>query len=278
MTSTHSWDAVDVHPICYFDIDSLPTFPKGHEKLLIFFQLNTFDGCHFVGTRSQKLFAIHWTQLTTPFTPPIIQPVHLHGSAPCCYRSSLRGTTLCAAPSKSYNFSANYQACMAIPTWCRCAPPILFWLWPSFNVFPRSCLTWIFLIDLHWGVPPRVHRPEKAMPFWQIIMYVLQCLHDIHVHLFCFDVELHTFNLFLLRSCVATCPTSNCGLGTSLLWHELVCYAVNYYLLWNLPELSLFGNYSILMWNAFEDTLLRDIVLTMSVCLYMCANILFLGY
>ena len=42
------------------------------------------------------------------------------------------------------------------------------------------------------------------------------------VHLFCFD--LHKFNLFLLRSCTATCPTSNCGCGTSLLWQELVMH------------------------------------------------------
>ena len=48
----------------------------------------------------------------------------------------------------------------------------------------------------------------------------LQCPHAIHVHLFCFD--LHKFNLFLLRSRAATCPTLNCGRGTSLLRQELV--------------------------------------------------------
>ena len=68
------------------------------------------------------------------------------------YRSSLRGTTLCVAPTKSYNFSTNYHACMAMPKWCRCAPPMLFRLWPLFSLFPRSCLTWIFLIDLHCEV------------------------------------------------------------------------------------------------------------------------------
>ena len=79
MTSTDSCYAVDyVHPICYFDLDIFPTFPKGHKKLC------TLDGCHFLGTRSQKLFAIHLTQFTTPFTPPPPpQPAHLHGSAPC---------------------------------------------------------------------------------------------------------------------------------------------------------------------------------------------------
>ena len=65
-------------------------------------------------------------------------------------------------------------------------------------------------------------NPANATPFRQIIMYVLQCPHDVHVHLFCFDLDLHKLNLFLLRSCVATCPTSNCGCGTSLLRQELV--------------------------------------------------------
>ena len=40
MTSTDSWDAVDVHPICYFDHDIFPTFPKGHEKLRFFYLIH----------------------------------------------------------------------------------------------------------------------------------------------------------------------------------------------------------------------------------------------
>ena len=72
---------------------------------------------------------------------------------------SLMGTTLCAAPSKSYAFSTNYYACIAQPTWCRCAPPILFWPWPVFNVFPRPCLT----VDPHWQVWFCVHYPSKAV-------------------------------------------------------------------------------------------------------------------
>ena len=87
------------------------------------------------------------------------------------------GTTLCAAHSKSYGFSTNYHACMAKPTWCRCAPPILFCPWPPFNLFPRSCLTWIFVINLSWGIPLCVHRSVNtdfstnyqacmAMPSW----------------------------------------------------------------------------------------------------------------
>ena len=60
--------------------------------------------------------------------------------------------------------------------------------------------------------------PNKLnMPFRQMIMYILQCPHDIHVHLFCFDLH-----KFMLRSRAATCPTSNCGRGTSLFWQELV--------------------------------------------------------
>ena len=141
------------------------------------------------------------------------------------------GTTLRAAPSKSYNFSTNYHACIAMPTWPRCAPPILCWPWPPYNLLPRSCLTCngYFFIDPHWWVPLCVQRPAKAMPFQQIIMHALQCKHDldvrllfcvdhyIHVHLFCFDLH-----KFLLRSRTTTCPTLNCGRGTSLFRQELV--------------------------------------------------------
>ena len=104
------------------------------------------------------------------------------------------GTTLRAAPSKSHAFSTNYHACIAIPTWCRCAPPILFWHWPPYNLLPRSCLTWIFFVDPHWWVPLCVQCPAKAMymPFKQIIMHALQSQHDVDVHLlFCFDIDLH---------------------------------------------------------------------------------------
>ena len=163
------------------------------------------------------------------------------------HRSSLMGTILRATPSKGYTFSTNYNACIAMPAWRRCAPPILFWPWPPYNLLPRSCLasiffvdppwwvpwplynlfprlclTLIYFVDPHWWVPLSVQRPEKAMPFWQIIMYVLQCPHDVHVHLFCFDLDLYKLYLFLLHSCVATFSTSNWGSGTSLLRQELV--------------------------------------------------------
>ena len=108
------------------------------------------------------------------------------------HRSSLMGTTLCAAPSKGYAFSNNYHACIAMPTWPRCAPPIFCWPWPPYNLLPRSCLTWIFLVDPLWWVPLCVQRPAKAMPFQQIIMRALQCQHDLDVHLlFCVDLDLH---------------------------------------------------------------------------------------
>ena len=100
---------------------------------------------------------------------------------------------------------------------CRCSPPILFWHLPPFNLFPRSCITWIFFVDSHWWVPICVQHPTIYMPFRQIIMYILQCPHDMHVHLFCFDLH-----KFLLRSRAVTCPTSNCGRRTSLFPQELV--------------------------------------------------------
>ena len=102
------------------------------------------------------------------------------------------GTTLRAAPSKSYAFSTNYHACIAMPTWPRCAPPILCWPWPPYNLLPRLCLTWILFVDPHWWVPLCVQRPAKAIPFQQIIMHALQCQHDLDVHLlFCVDHDLH---------------------------------------------------------------------------------------
>ena len=67
--------------------------------------------------------------------------------------SHFRGTTLHAAPTKRYAFTANYHACMAMPTWCRCAHPTLCWHSPPYNLFPRSCLASHFFVDPHWWVP-----------------------------------------------------------------------------------------------------------------------------
>ena len=106
--------------------------------------------------------------------------------------SHFRRTILCAAPSKRHAFSTNYHACIAMPTWPRCALPILFWRWPPYNLLQRSCLTWIFFVDFHWWVQLCVQRPPKAMPFQQIIMHASQCQHNLDMHLlFCFDVDLH---------------------------------------------------------------------------------------
>ena len=55
--------------------------------------------------------------------------------------SSLMGTTLRAAPSKNYAFSTNHHACIAMPTWRRCTPHVVFWHWPPYNLLPRSCIT-----------------------------------------------------------------------------------------------------------------------------------------
>ena len=111
---------------------------------------------------------------------------------PSVHPSCFRGTTLHAAPSKNYARSTNYHACIAMPTWSRCAPPILCWPWPQYNLLTRSCLTWIFFVDPHWWVPHCVQHPAKAMPFQQIIMHALQCQHDRDVHLlFCVDHDLH---------------------------------------------------------------------------------------
>ena len=101
-------------------------------------------------------------------------------------RFSLMGTTLRAAPSKSYAFSTNDHAYIAMPTWCRCSPPILFWHWPPFNLFPSSCITWIFFVDSHWWVPLCVQRPTISIPFRQIIMYIYFVLTSINLICSCF--------------------------------------------------------------------------------------------
>ena len=50
-------------------------------------------------------------------------------------RSSLMGTTSRASPSKSYAFSTNYHACIAMPTWPRCVPmKVALWC-TFFNLF-----------------------------------------------------------------------------------------------------------------------------------------------
>ena len=84
---------------------------------------------------------------------------------PSFHPPRFRGTTLRAAPSKNYAFSTNYHACIAMPTWPRCAPPILCWPWPPYNFLLRSCLTWIFISRGAEG-PGReiLQRPPSVCP------------------------------------------------------------------------------------------------------------------
>ena len=84
--------------------------------------------------------------------------------------SHFRGSSLRVVPSKNYAFSTNYHACIAMPTWRRCAPPILFWPWPPYSLLLRSFLTWIFFVDPHWSVPLCLQCQAKAMSFHQIIL------------------------------------------------------------------------------------------------------------
>ena len=87
-------------------------------------------------------------------------------------------------------------------------------------------ITWIFFVDSHWWVPLCVQHPTIYMPFRQIIMYILQCPHDIHVHLFCFDLH-----KFLHRSRAATCPTLNAGAGHPCSYRSLFIFNFVYLLI-----------------------------------------------
>ena len=71
----------------------------------------------------------------------------------------MTGGTLCfrvVCPSSRhtlrYHFCVQRPTIIALPTWCRCAPPMLFWPWPPFSLFPRSCVALIFFVNLHWSV------------------------------------------------------------------------------------------------------------------------------
>ena len=108
--------------------------------------------------------------------------------------------------------STNYHACIAMSTWCRCAPPILFWPWHPFYLFSRSCLTWISSINLHWGT-----REAILANYHVCIAIHIRCRCALPILFWPWPL----FNLFLIRSCALTCSTSNCGRGTSLLRQEL---------------------------------------------------------
>ena len=104
---------------------------------------------------------IYWIFISRPVWPA----GHYVPGCPSVCPSHFTGTTLHAAPSKCWAFSTNYHICIAMPAWCKCAPPILFWHWPPCNLFSRSCWTSLFFIDPHWQVPISVHYPAKAMQF-----------------------------------------------------------------------------------------------------------------
>ena len=161
------------------------------------------------------------------------------------FPSHFTGTTLCAALSKRYDFSTNYHACMAMPTWCRCGPPILFWPWPLFNLFPRSYLILIFLIDLNWGGPLCVqcmasksyifstnYHVCMAMPTW------CWCAPPI-----CFDLDLHLTCFCFVHVNQHAYITSNCGRG-HIPFMIGACFHSNfsYILLWITPNYE-YGRY-----------------------------------
>ena len=98
--------------------------------------------------------------------------------------------TLCAAPSKIYDFSTNYHACIAMFTWCRCTPPILH----DLGLHLASSQVMFNTEFLHQSslMGNTLYATSNAMPCQQIIMHLLRFPHDVDVHrLFCFDIDLH---------------------------------------------------------------------------------------
>ena len=81
---------------------------------------------------------------------------------------------------------ANYYACIAMPTWRRCGPPILFLPWPPYNLLPRSWFSMSILTDgYHFACSAQQSHALStnyhtciAMPTW--------CRCDI-----CFYLDLH---------------------------------------------------------------------------------------
>ena len=146
-------------------------------------------------------------------------------------RSSLMSTTLRAASSNGYAFSTNYHACIAMPTWCRCALPILFWPWPPFNLFPSSFITWIFFSDPQWvyhfacSAFSANYHVYVAMLTCYIYMYFLFCF-DFNINLTCpkamgFNLDfLHrssligtTLRALPIKSCVIIPNYPSCNVG-----------------------------------------------------------------
>ena len=149
----------------------------------------------------------------------VVRPSSVH---PSICLSHFRGTTLRAEPSKNYAFSTNDHACITMPTCVL----ILTSIWPV----PKFMYNFS---DPQWGLPLCVQCQTNstiltnyhvyiAMPTWYTCTPILFW---------------PPFNLFLLRSCAATCPTSNFG---CLLRQELVsiclgiCLGTNYISMGNL--------------------------------------------
>ena len=117
----------------------------------------------------------HWKKVCVFMSRPVWPAGHYASGLsvlPSFRPSRFRGTTLCPAPSKSYAFSTNYHACIAMPTWPRCAPPILCWPWPPYNLFLRSCLTWNFSSILTDGYHFACSAQQKLCLFNK-----LSCMH-----------------------------------------------------------------------------------------------------
>ena len=118
----------------------------------------------------------------------------------------------------NYAFSANYHACIAMPKWPRCAPPILFDIDPhlpipklmyKLDVLRRFSLmgTTSCAVPNNLYAISRNYHVDIAMSTWHTCTST-PILFDLHT--------------LLLLSRAATCPTSNFGRGTSLFRQELV--------------------------------------------------------
>ena len=151
----HVWQCphdVDVHLLICFDLDRCTQSDTPQWRLLK--KAVTWIGTNNDQMTSWVLGKWFWAMLEPILTlPTYSQPAHLHGSAPCfdldlyltCFPGSCLtriflidlhwGVPLCVHHRKHYAFSTNYHVCIAIPTWYRCALPILFWPWSPLNLF-----------------------------------------------------------------------------------------------------------------------------------------------
>ena len=92
----------------------------------------------------------------------------------------LMGTTLRAAPAKALPFQQIIMHAL------QCQLDVDVHLLFCFdidlhNLFPSSCITWIFFVDSHWWVPLCVQYPTNYIPFWQIIVHVCNA-HMIYIY------------------------------------------------------------------------------------------------